>query len=640
MKLIINIECDRSVTRIAYKLWDSNPTPRIDSLTMKPEIKAVSSPAIKEIVESYRIFAPAELENLTYLSIENESILIGEFATRLAHLSKALKPQENQILYRVLGAIGLVLKTNEPSCDRSLPILLGVLLPIEDCQGAKELKIRLAELLSSYQFNGKIVKLNARAKSILVRPFGFGLALAYRSYKGKDYFKTKKIGVVRFALDSISGLVFENGSFSFVETNNLGLNYFLDLVIAKIENLKRQDLIDFLTLALGEIEGYADEENLVEDDDGFLLLAKSSFPNWPDIEAIKMLSKDGKSDLNYLCQILDLASVEYRTKVREWLAKNYSKREFELLIIGGEAVKFLQQEIEEHCQSYRPVTEPTFFEATNSIKYLYSQNLGLSQYYAKEDSEPHIELTSDRCLAILVKQELNLSQKDREIFKEEELLVDNFAMLNYLLSKEKESRTRRRELSTLKGEAVKSSKQSLKVREARVKEIKSDCFANNLIESKKVEQSNYLDTFVENKKVNSNATFVEQKPVNAVNSRATFVERNPVTTVNSPATFVETKQVDENATFVEPKNVNSTKTYRKSKQTNSRDTFVEYKRTNHSATYRESKKSNSSDTFVEAKNVKQGNENDTFVEAKKVSKVNSSNIYRESRIKKDGKGKI
>ncbi|MDJ0727302.1 MAG: hypothetical protein QNJ38_19555, partial [Prochloraceae cyanobacterium] len=546
---------------------------------MHPLVKEISEQIIKEHWQDFDKIRSGKLVN--YLKVEDKQFLVGKLAGKFASIDRYLNIKEDLTIYRVLAAIGAALRENNVKSELSIPILVSVLIPWRKYRDRAILKKRLAKLLSSYEFCKATIKIGATSKSILVRPFGGGLALAYLLKQGKEFFKGKKIGIAVFRNDAIAGLVFDNGVVSFGETQNLGLNYFLDLVIEKDNQIDRQNLLEAINLAIKEIEidKYTNRENLISD--GTFNLGKCSFPNWEKLEAIEDLATscyeiNKTKKIKYIAHILERASHKYRAEVRKWLKKTFPIAEFEYLIISGESVNFLQQEIEEYCRCYRPINfeEPILFLDEGCYKYRYKQHSLFDTYYSLPD-ENYLKLISDRELAIVISQALSMKETNREELARHNLSIDNLGLFQYLLVQEKQYQTQKRSASRispsvsaqLKTSAKKASTKqgttkAIPVELGRLSQLDSE---NIFIESKTAKLGDRLSkTIVKPNKSIEEKDYLIDNPVEA--KKAQISDRLPKTEVqsqatelyHSPKTFVEpqTASVERGNyspdTFVEP----------------------------------------------------------------------------------------
>ena len=151
------------------------------------------------------------------------------------------------------------------------------------------------------------------------------------------------------------------------ESPLIGMSLFLDWVIERSSGLEREKLLKVINKCIDEIEidEYGISSNLIED--GQRVFAKSSFPQWDKLKAPKKLSTVSdailrEQEIKDICKILEIVSKQYRARVRNWLAEIFPTEEFDCLFISGGAAKFLHQEIEQHCNSYRRVEyDPSSF---------------------------------------------------------------------------------------------------------------------------------------------------------------------------------------------------------------------------------------------------------------------------------------
>ncbi|MDJ0717316.1 MAG: hypothetical protein QNJ54_24380 [Prochloraceae cyanobacterium] len=150
------------------------------------------------------------------------------------------------------------------------------------------------------------------------------------------------------------------------------------------------------------------------------------------------------------------------------------------MIISGGAAKFLQPEIEQHCNSYRPVE---FVEKADKYNYQ-------SAFYIRlGDDEESIELICDRLLAQRVTAEYNISGEEIEKMALDNRLVDNYGSMKGLLDKERKYQALQR--------SIKASKAGKASKEARENKAASSQTADSSSGDKLVDSNDGSDSSID-----------------------------------------------------------------------------------------------------------------------------------------------
>ena len=462
--------------------------------TMTPLIEEVQAESIEEFVKySDYTEAPDPLLQ-AYIKVENRSFVFGELAKQLHVEEKLFDKKYEYGLYKVLAAIGIVIETLGVITKNPMEVWVGVLLPWNEYRDKERFKSRFLKLAKSYKFRSHALKLKVIPESVIVLPEGAGTAAGFMIEKTRSFFKGKKIGIGMFGYQNLTGLVFEDGVLKTGESPKIGMSLFLDWVIERSSGLEREKLLKVINKCIDEIEidEYGISSNLIED--GQRVFAKSSFPQWDKLKAPKKLSlvSDAilrEQEIKDICKILEIVSKQYRARVRNWLATIFPTEDMDCLFISGGAAKFLQQEIEQHCSSYRSVelSSKDFEELDNrdkaneeptelANKHKYHQGSSSGVYVRLGDVEESIELISDRVLAHKVASSYKITRDIIEKMALDSRLVDNYGSLKRLLDKEKKYQAKQRS-----ARATKAAKASKEARENKALYAQTESLSNSTV---------------------------------------------------------------------------------------------------------------------------------------------------------------
>ena len=432
---------------------------------MKPLIEEVLADRIEEFIKHLDCTEVSEPQEQAYIKVEKRSFVLGEFASQL-HVEETLFDKKYEYgLYKVLAAIGVVLQKYQVKTKEPLDVWVGVLLPWNEYKDKERFQGRLAKLAKSYKFRDNSIKLNLIPnQSIVVLPEGAGTAAAFM-IENMSLFNGKKVGIAMFGYQNLTGLVFENGFLKTGKSPKIGMSLFLDWVIERTSGLDRQKLLKAVNKSIEsiEIDEYALRDNVKEN--GSTTVAMSSFPVWSKLKAPQKLTTTTdpilrKQEIRDICQVLEIVSKEYRARVRKWLSQMFPTEEFDCLFVSGGAAKFLQQEIEQHCNSFRRVDEVS---TEDGLKHKFDLNPSFDEYLPLGDSEDHIKLISDRVLLKKVVGEYAIAAAEIEKMSLDIRLVDNYGSMQRLFKKEEKYQAKLRS-----ERASKAAKASVAARKSQV----------------------------------------------------------------------------------------------------------------------------------------------------------------------------
>ena len=127
-------------------------------------------------------------------------------------------------------------------------------------------------------------------------------------------------------------------------------------------------------------------------------------------------------------------------KVEKWLSKVFPLKEVDYLLFSGGAARFIQQKLEGYCNCYRPISPASDYQTKH---YKFIEIEGGTEYEGLSD--PYIELVSDRDLAAVVREKLDLSPRLVGELSLDIRLVDAYGIFEYLLEMEKKYELKQRE---------------------------------------------------------------------------------------------------------------------------------------------------------------------------------------------------
>ncbi len=353
--ILLSVDIGSSQTKIIYQLQKKKV---IGFLVMPPEVEEISQSRLDNFFERRGWFGNPSLEQQLVVSCGERVVVLGEFASSFDPIDRLKELKYENALWKVLGAIGLIIHKSETKIRRGkqLKLKLAVLLPWNEYNDRRRFREQLETMLAEFKVCEDV--LNVSLDFFLCRPEGGGLAAARIKELGMDSFRSQNLAVLMLGHRNTTALYFEKGQMKFGDSPLLGFSNMLDLVIEMTSGLdkkritkailqSRHDSLEFV---------YSSEHD------------HTRYPIWSQCSPIKKLAtaKDSTlrlKEVNDISHAITTATSEYWYRLERWLNSVFDLHQVDEVIIGGGAAYHLEPELEVYfnCQ-------PQFKMNHNSLK--------------------------------------------------------------------------------------------------------------------------------------------------------------------------------------------------------------------------------------------------------------------------------
>ena len=240
-ELFLALDFGGSGLKSIYQLRNNKPK----VLYMEPEVIEVSKASLSKNTKN--LLHSVDPENIAWVGIESKEDYqaVGYFATAQYDAINRLKPKKHSLaVYRTLAAIWVIQqKLKLPS---KITIALSVLLPPSELSDANMMINNIKKALLSYET--PTGELNVTTTDLNCYPEGMGVYLLH-SMNCKNLVKNKVLLLVMIGYRNSSILISQRGIPTKIESTELGMIKYLELVIAKTSGLKASQIIEAITIA-------------------------------------------------------------------------------------------------------------------------------------------------------------------------------------------------------------------------------------------------------------------------------------------------------------------------------------------------------------------------------------------------------
>ncbi len=344
-----------SQTKIIYQLkGEQSP----NFFLMSPEVEEISESKLNNYMSTIGWIGNPSLKNQAWLKVNDKIFVVGAFATKFDPDDRLGELKYENALYKVLAAVGVLVKARGLSTRKKLSLQLAILLPWNEYSDRKRFQARIEELLKSFDFQDS--DLRVKLDKFVCRPEGGGLAAIRILQNGVGWLRTKRLGVLMLGHRNTTALYFESGELKSGDSPLIGFSQFLDSVIERTSGLDRDSLSSALfgglrRLINSEISSKDREKcvyQFMSDDGYYRNFAYRVHPLWREVTEIQSLAsaKDTQlrlSEIEDISTAIEVATVEYEEKLQRWLGKSFPEDLDEVIISGG-AVPFLEPILEEY----------------------------------------------------------------------------------------------------------------------------------------------------------------------------------------------------------------------------------------------------------------------------------------------------
>lgn len=449
--LFVCLDPGGSQTKIIYQLG-GDEKPRY--LLMSPEVEKIYQRDLDFYFNSKGWIGYPDPTQQAWIQVEQKIYVVGAFANHFDPSDRLKELKYENALYKVLAAVGVIVEKHDLPHKKKLKLQLALLLPANEYNDRQRFQERLAQLLESFSFRGKVVRF--KMERFLCRPEGGGLISIAVIHHGIDWLRERNVGALMLGHRNVSALYFESGEMKRIDSPLMGFSNFLDGVVALTSGLEREQLnraiYDCLDAAGNSI--LLGNDCLVTDNSQINYQKR---PDWENYKAIQNLATANDFDLwdSELLQIVNaIKSVrfQYWLKLQKWINRIF-ERSLDAVVISGGAARFLEPELEYHFNC-----EPIFqldkgFRSNDQKRYVHTgeyrvrnSDLPFTPIIWGAGLQEEIETTFD--LTTPRSQEMSLSYR----------LVDAYGLFDQLLSKNLRERQSKSSSSEAKASASEESK--------------------------------------------------------------------------------------------------------------------------------------------------------------------------------------
>ncbi|GAQ00173.1 ParM/StbA family protein [Leptolyngbya sp. NIES-2104] len=414
--LILAIDAGGSQTKIVYTYPASD---HYHYLVISPEVEQIPKQRLQEYLDRQGWIGSPVAENRAWIECQDEVFILGAFAQNFNPEDRIKERKYENALYKVLAAIGVIVRRHNLPVRKKLSICLGILLPWNEYNDRDLFEDQLKLMLSNYKFQD--LSLRVEIERFLCRPEGGGIAVSRIRQKGSDWLRAQQLGVLMVGHRNVSALHFDRGELKVGDSPLLGFSILLKRVEELVGGLNLNQLASALSQAMKDPPSmrvsvrYSSYENIV-----------LQYPKWQELKSIQALSSAKSAQLrakevDRIANAIELATQDYWEKLEQWLNKVLPPSlNLDEVLLGGGAAVYLKPNLER------------YFNYCESIGSSYSGTT--TRYTALESGKHSTKLDWSADLQAQITRYLGIStQNDRS---ESMVLrfIDCFGLFDYLVS--------------------------------------------------------------------------------------------------------------------------------------------------------------------------------------------------------------
>jgi hypothetical protein len=422
--IYLSVDVGGSQTKIIYQLKDS---PKPNYLLMPPELEEITKTKLENYMARLGWIGSPSPDQQLWVMWNERVVVLGDFASSFDPQDRLGELKYENALWKVLGAIGLIVEINKIKVSPKKPLLveLALLLPWNEYSDRKRFEEQLRKMLAGFQVRNTALKVSL--ERFLCRPEGGGLAAVRIKQQGLGWLRSKQLGVLMFGHRNTTALYFDRGQLKLGDSPLLGFANMLDMVVEMTSGLDRERLAEAIFSAR-----YAIRDQLY--DPGYPYTRR---PNWVNSTLIKALAsaKDPTlraSEIQDIGNAISVATTEYWDKLKRWLNKVLPDG-LDEVIIGGGAAYHVEPELEIYFNC-SPRIETQYSSSRDS--YGSGKKVRTEGYIRKDNNKHFTPMIWGAGIAEQVKQTFNLKEKLSGEQCMSARLVDCFGLFDYLVGME------------------------------------------------------------------------------------------------------------------------------------------------------------------------------------------------------------
>ena len=423
--IYLSVDVGGSQTKIIYQLAGS---PKPNYLLMPPAVEEITKPKLDNYMARLGWIGSPSPDQQLWVEWNERVVVLGDFASEFDPQDRIKELKYENALWKVLGAIGLIVETSniKVSPKKPLKVELALLLPWNEYSDRRKFEEQLRVMLAGFGVRNTALKVNLQR--FLCRPEGGGLAAVRIKQQGIDWLRSKQLGVLMFGHRNTTALYFDRGQLKLGDSPLLGFANMLDMVIEMTSGLDRERL----ALAIFQAR-YAVLDEIYNPN-----YSHTRRPNWSTCAAIIALASAKDSNLRDkevqdIDKAISVATAEYWDKLQRWMSR-VLPAQLDEVIIGGGAAYHVELELEKYFNC-----EPKIETQSSLSRDSYGSGgtkIRTSGYKSKNYNKHFTRMIWGSGISEQVKQTFNLEKKQFGEQCTSSRLVDCFGLFDYLVGLE------------------------------------------------------------------------------------------------------------------------------------------------------------------------------------------------------------
>lgn len=419
--IYLSVDVGGSQTKIIYQLYgDQKPI----FLLMPPILEEISTTKLDNYKERKGWIGSPHPDQELWVTWNNRVVALGNFASKFDPIDRIKELKYENALWKVLGAIGLIVETRKVKIPPKKPLLveLSLLLPWNEYSDRKRFEEQLRKMLASFKV--RELNLKVELRRFLCRPEGGGLAALRIKEQGVDWLRNQQLGVLMFGHRNTTALYFDRGELKLGDSPLLGFASMLDMVVETTSGLDRERLASAINKA--RQDSHKEVYSITE-----YGRAVTCHPKWATCAAIKDLAsaKDPtlrEKEIQDIAEAISVATAEYWDKLQRWMGRAFTTT-LDEVIIGGGAAYHIEPELENYFNC-----EPE----TKSQQSYSSTKVRTGKYVSKGSSKHFTPMIWGGGFQEVIEKTFDLDSKQFGEQCTSARLVDCFGLFDYLVGME------------------------------------------------------------------------------------------------------------------------------------------------------------------------------------------------------------
>ncbi|RUR72630.1 hypothetical protein PCC6912_61870 [Chlorogloeopsis fritschii PCC 6912] len=423
--IYLSVDVGGSQTKIIYQLAGSK---KPNYLLMPPAVEEITKTKLDNYMARLGWIGSPSPDQQLWVVWDERVVVLGDFAACFDPQDRIKELKYENALWKVLGAIGLIVETSniKVSPKKPLKVELALLLPWNEYSDRRRFEEQLRKMLAGFGVRNTALKVSL--ERFLCRPEGGGLAAVRIKQQGIDWLRSQQLGVLMFGHRNTTALYFDRGQLKLGDSPLLGFANMLDMVIEMTSGLDRERL----ALAIFQAR-YAVLDEIYNPN-----YSNTRRPDWSTCAAIIALAsaKDPNlrdKEIQDIGKAISVATAEYWDKLERWMSR-VLPAQLDEVIIGGGAAYHVEPELEKYFNCEPKIeTQPSLSRNSYGSG---GTKIRTSGYKSKDYNKHFTPMIWGSGISEQVKQTFNLEKKQFGEQCTSSRLVDCFGLFDYLVGLE------------------------------------------------------------------------------------------------------------------------------------------------------------------------------------------------------------